>query len=143
MKPDLYGLQARAASLRQNLEHIGNLASLPDEQFWENELHLDSVRLLLIQAIEDAASICTHLMAHLGGMASSAYAECFAALQQCGVIDEALALRLQAMARFRNLLVHGYWQVDDQRVPRIAREEVGDLLEFLRQVAAYLGATLQ
>lgn len=60
-----------------------------------------------------------------------------------GVNDEALAGRLQAMARFRNLLVLRYWQVDDQRVLRIARKEVGNLLEFLRQVGAYLGATLQ
>lgn len=60
-----------------------------------------------------------------------------------GVNDEALAGRLQAMARFRNLLVLRYWQVDDQRVLRIARKEVGYLLEFLRQVGAYLGATLQ
>lgn len=142
MKPDLYVLQARAASLRQNLAHIGKLASLPEEQFWGNELYLDSIKLHLIQAIEDAASICTHLMARLGGMAPSSYAECFAALHERGVIDEALAGRLQAMARFRNLLVHRYWQVDDQRVLRIAREEVGDLLEFLRQVGASLGAML-
>ncbi|MDW8290367.1 MAG: DUF86 domain-containing protein [Armatimonadota bacterium] len=142
MKPDLHVLQARATSLRQNLERISRLASLPDEQFWSNELHVDSVKLHLIQAMEDAASICTHLIARLGGTAPSAYAECFASLHQRGVIDEALARRLQMMARFRNLLVHRYWQVDDQQVLRIAREDVGDLLEFLRQVGAYLGTRL-
>jgi len=32
--------------------------------------------------------------------------------------------------------------VDDQQVLRIAREEVTDLLEFLRQVGEYLGETI-
>lgn len=142
MKPDLHVLQSRAMSLRQNLERIRKLASLPDEQFWGNELHMDSVKLHLIQAIEDAASICTHLMARLGGTAPSAYAECFASLHERGVIDESLAERLQAMSRFRNLLVHRYRQIDDAQVLRIARENIGDLLEFLRQVGVYLGSAL-
>jgi len=142
MKPDLHVLQARAMSLRQNLDKVQRLVALPDEQFWGNELHLDSVKLHLIQAIEDAASICTHLMARLGGVAPSAYAECFASLHRRGILDASLAERLQAMARFRNLLVHRYWQVDDQQVLRIAREEVTDLLEFLRQVGEYLGESV-
>jgi uncharacterized protein YutE (UPF0331/DUF86 family) len=142
MKPDLHVLQARAVSLRQNLDKVQRLVALPDEQFWGNELHLDSVKLHLIQAIEDAASICTHLIARLGGVAPSAYAECFASLHQRGILDASLAKRLQAMARFRNLLVPRYWQVDDQQVLRIAREEVTDLLEFLRQVGEYLGETI-
>lgn len=142
MKPDLHVLQSRAMSLRQNLQKIRKLASLPDEQFWGNELHMDSLKLHLIQAIEDAASICTHLMARLGGTAPSAYAECFASLHERGVIDESLAERLQAMSRFRNLLVHRYWQIDDALVLRVARENIGDLVEFLRQVGVYLGSAL-
>ncbi len=142
MKPDLHVLQARAMSLRQNIEKIQKLAALPDEQFWSNELYIDSAKLHLIQAIEDVASICTHLMARVGGVAPSAYPECFASLHQRGIIDETLAQRLQAMARFRNLLVHRYWQIDDRQVLRVAREDIGDLDEFLRQVGAYIGETL-
>ncbi|MDW8322214.1 MAG: DUF86 domain-containing protein [Armatimonadota bacterium] len=142
MKPDLHVLQARATSLRQNVERIQRLALLPDEQFWSDELRIDSVKLHLIQAIEDAASICTHLIARIGGIAPSAYAECFASLHQRGIIDEALAQRLQAMARFRNLLVHRYWQIDDHQVLRIAREDIDDLYEFLQQVGVYLNTTL-
>ncbi|MCL6474162.1 MAG: DUF86 domain-containing protein [Firmicutes bacterium] len=86
--------------------------------------------------------MCTHLIARLGGIAPSAYAECFASLHHRGILDASLAERLQAMARFRNLLVHRYWQVDDRQVLRIAREEVTDLLEFLRQVGEYLGESI-
>lgn len=44
-----------------------------------------------------------------------------------GVLPEGLSERLQAMARFRNLLVHLYWKVDNREVHRILRENLDDL----------------
>jgi uncharacterized protein YutE (UPF0331/DUF86 family) len=42
------------------------------------------------------------------------------------------------MARFRNLLVHLYWKVDNQRVYRIIQDDLGDLDTFRQQVSAWL-----
>ena len=39
------------------------------------------------------------------------------------------------MARFRNLLVHGYAVVDDNRVIEILKTHLGDLDEFRRSLA--------
>ncbi len=39
------------------------------------------------------------------------------------------------MARFRNLLVHGYLRVDDARVIEILRSRLGDLESFRSQIA--------
>ena len=35
------------------------------------------------------------------------------------------------MARFRNLLVHGYGEVDDERMLRMLREDLADLDEYV------------
>lgn len=142
MRVNLDLLRTRAAALRENIERIRQVSGLPDEQFWSNQLHVESLKLRLIQAIEDASSICAHLVSRFGSGAPTGYVECFAALQRHGVIDEVLAVRLQAMARFRNLLVHRYWQVDDTLVLQSAREDVSDLEDFLRQVGEYLQQTL-
>ena len=40
------------------------------------------------------------------------------------------------MARFRNLLVHKYWDVDYARVYDVLREHLGDLREFVRAIGA-------
>jgi uncharacterized protein YutE (UPF0331/DUF86 family) len=41
----------------------------------------------------------------------------------------------QKMARFRNLLVHGYLRVDDERVIEILRTCLGDFDSFKSQIA--------
>lgn len=46
--------------------------------------------------------------------------------------------RLIRMARFRNLLVHRYWEIDHERVLLYARENLDDLEAFLFQVKAFL-----
>jgi uncharacterized protein YutE (UPF0331/DUF86 family) len=48
-----------------------------------------------------------------------------------GLIEPELADRLMAMARFRNVLVHLYADVDEERVLRILRESLTDLDQFV------------
>ena len=42
-----------------------------------------------------------------------------------------LANKLSEMAKFRNLLVHLYWKVDNKRVIEIAQNELGSFKEFI------------
>jgi uncharacterized protein YutE (UPF0331/DUF86 family) len=53
-------------------------------------------------------------------------------LRDEGSVDEELAERLVAMARFRNLLVHAYADVDEDRVLRILHTSLSYLYEFVR-----------
>lgn len=43
------------------------------------------------------------------------------------------------MARFRNLIVHRYWDVDNRRVLEIARNSLSDLEAFLDAIAQATG----
>lgn len=45
-----------------------------------------------------------------------------------------LAERLMAMARFRNVLVHLYAEVDEERVLKILRSSLGDLDAFVNSL---------
>lgn len=42
------------------------------------------------------------------------------------------------MARFRNLLVHVYWEVDYDRVFDVIEHDLGDLRTFSETIAALL-----
>jgi uncharacterized protein YutE (UPF0331/DUF86 family) len=53
------------------------------------------------------------------------------------VITADLTPRLKRMARFRNLLVHLYWKVDDRRVYEVIHQDLGDLDTFRQQVSAW------
>lgn len=86
---------------------------------------------LAIQAAIDAAS---HVVADERLGEPTSYADLFRRLGTGGWIDVSLADRLGAMARFRDLLVHGYAAVDLDRVVRIVRDHLGDLERFVTVV---------
>lgn len=77
-------------------------------------------------------------MAKKGGRAPKDYADCFVVLQELGVITKDLAKRLVRMARFRNLVIHLYWEVNDEKVFAIIKRNLGDLEKFQQGVASYV-----
>ncbi len=91
-----------------------------------------------MKATEAAIDICNHIASTQGGRAPKDYADCFAVLEELRVISSDLAGRLKRMARFRNLIVHLYWQVDDAKVYKVIKEDLGDLEEYLKQIALYI-----
>lgn len=128
---DLERLKARSREVREALAKIRRYAALPDAEFLADERNLYTVMHLLLQAIEGVAGLCMHILAKTARAAPASYAECFTGLQKLGLLDDDLAGRLVRMARFRNILVHRYWDLDPQRVLRYARENLGDFEDFL------------
>jgi uncharacterized protein YutE (UPF0331/DUF86 family) len=125
-------LLTRIGALRDNLQRVREgLQDADDATLLRDPWRLAAIKWHLLLAIEDAFALCNQTIAILGGDAPTAYAECFEKLAAHGVIDSALAERLKAMARFRNLLLHRYWEVDDRRVLTIARNDLSDLEQFV------------
>jgi len=58
----------------------------------------------------------------------------FEVLGKEGVLEEGLAGRLREMAKFRNLLVHRYVEVDNARVLEIIKYHLDDAREFERGI---------
>jgi uncharacterized protein YutE (UPF0331/DUF86 family) len=54
------------------------------------------------------------------------------------VLEINLANRLEDMARFRNLLVHRYGKVDDERFLNIIKTKIEDIIEFERKIHKYI-----
>ncbi len=42
------------------------------------------------------------------------------------------------MARFRNMLVHIYWEIDDEKVYDILSHDIEDLEEYITEITEYL-----
>jgi uncharacterized protein YutE (UPF0331/DUF86 family) len=128
-------LLGRIGDAQRQLRALGQA---PELEFLADYRNPASAKYLLIVATEAAIDTCNHLVARRGGRTPDSYADCFALVAELGVIDTNLAQRLGRMARFRNLLVHLYWQVDDRRVYQIIHDSLGDLDAFRAQVARWL-----
>ncbi len=128
-------LLGNIAEAQGRLRELGQLA---EADFLGDYRNTESAKYLLIVATEAAIDVCNHIVARQGGRAPDEYAECFVILADLKVVEPRLAQRLKNMARFRNLLVHVYWKVDNQRVYQIIQNDLGDLDSFRQQVSAWL-----
>lgn len=89
-------------------------------------------------AIQGCLDIGTHLISELGLQAPGDYRGVFANLRPAG-LDPRLAERLAAAAGMRNILVHGYLDVDDEAVWD-ALAHLDDLRSFAATVCQIVDA---
>ncbi|MEX0975364.1 MAG: DUF86 domain-containing protein [Bacillota bacterium] len=132
---NLARITSRVADIRANLRILGDYAKSPDCEFLGNLEAIAAAKYAFIVMIEATVSIATHLCARLLSKAPSSQRESFELLGDSGVLPAALASELAKMAGFRNVLVHGYAEVDNASVLTIMREQLGDLEEFLSVVS--------
>jgi uncharacterized protein YutE (UPF0331/DUF86 family) len=138
MRLNLDLLRQRAQEIRQALDILERYRQLSREEFISNQQANDAAKYRLIVIIEAAMSICAHLAARLAHKTPDSYTQCFEILASSKIIPRDLADCLGRMARFRNLLVHGYGQVDDSRVWDILQQDLGDLDAFLSEISSIL-----
>ena len=96
---------------------------------WRTRLAAEHALQLAIQACIDVSA---HVVSELGLKAPADYRGVFESLQAAG-LDPELAERLAAAAGMRNILVHGYLDVDDEAVWN-ALARLGDLRELAAAV---------
>jgi len=92
---------------------------------------MGGVQHYLLLAIETVLDLGSHVISSEGFEPPGSYADVFRVLRDEGVLAPELADRLMAMARFRNVLVHAYADVDEDRVLSILRGSLGDLDELI------------
>ena len=136
LNPDL--VRGRCGDIEDALRRLERFGAMPVDDFVAGPDFVDAACYRLLVGIEAALSLCYHVAAKHLRRVPEEYASCFGVLREAGVIDAELAARLQAMARFRNLLVHMYARVDATRVHAIIRDNAPDLREFARAVARLL-----
>ena len=125
-------------NMGEALHRLRELGRLSLDDFLVDYRNTESAKYLLIVATEGAIDLCNHIVARKEGRAPENYAECFAILAELNVVSPELADHLRRMARFRNLIVHLYWKVDNRRVYDIMKNDLDDLDAFRRQVSAWV-----
>ncbi len=66
------------------------------------------------------------------------YADIFVELNRLGFIDDDFSKRLIKMAKFRNRLVHLYWELESETVNKIIQENLDDFKLFQEKIVEKL-----
>jgi uncharacterized protein YutE (UPF0331/DUF86 family) len=117
---------------------LKELRPLPYDEFArEHVLHGSAERDFQV-AIQAALDIGTYLLADAGVPVPSEYQQVFRALGQIGAIPQTFADKLMGMAKFRNVLVHLYLEVDLSKVYHYIQSDLDDFVLFATYVGDYI-----
>lgn len=122
-------------AIATELEVLRSLSQRDDDVLRSDPTAIRAVKYAFVVAIEAAVDAAEHVIASEGLRVPESFADAFGVLCEQGMLDEGLARSMAAAARFRNLLVHGYADVDDDRVLEILRSRPEDLAAYRRVVA--------
>jgi uncharacterized protein YutE (UPF0331/DUF86 family) len=129
-------IEARIREINDAIEMLRDLVAKDFEELIVYEKL--SMRYLLIQSVEAASSICMHILLGVFNERVEGFPECFTRLGAKGIIPSDLASGLSSAARLRNLLVHRYWVIIDERVYESAKDGLKDFEDFTTHIRKFL-----
>lgn len=125
------------SNLRRYVGVLEGLATDPKGTFLAHPDRIGNAKYHFVIAIECCIDIANHIIASENFRFPKDNADSFAVLIEARILPDTLRDSLRDMARFRNRLVHMYWEVDDERVYEYLRTALGDMHSFARAVAEH------
>lgn len=126
----LLALDRAMQNLRRHAGKPAEVLGSDLDEAWAVERGLQ----ICVQCVLD---IATHVAAS-SGRDTPDYASAIDQLASLDILPAFFTSRFRAVAGFRNILVHGYLEVDLEEVHRLLNERLSDFVEFATLVQAYL-----
>jgi len=119
-------------------EKLGVLASFSRTEFLPDFTRVESGKHLLQVSIECCLDISHHIISSERFRSPGTYVESFEILAEQEIITTQFLTTLKQMARFRNRLVHIYWEIDDGELYEILQNHLGDFDRFAKAIIDFM-----
>jgi len=96
------------------MEDIQALLAHPDDELLAQSHHIKALEYSTIVLAESMANVLQHVLAKEHNVVIRGFTEVFMKARDLQVMPTDLIDRLLPFARFRNMLVHQYWRVQDR-----------------------------
>lgn len=127
------------SELRKSVARLRSIGQIPYAVFVKDPDKIGSSKYHFIVAIEYCIDICNHVIARNGYRVPDDYGDTFIVMGEAGAFDSDFAEALRNMAKFRNRLVHLYWELDDRQIYDILQDRLDDFKKFLDSMARFIG----
>jgi len=125
--------------LLNTVSEIKSIIIMNEEVFVKEPKEIYALRYLLIEAVEAMANICNHILTRVTSQVPKGYPDCFEKLSEARIITKELGEKLRKVASLRNILIHKYWEIDDQKIFRSAKENIEHFEQYLREINKFIG----
>lgn len=133
-------IETQLRRLRASLQRLGQLANLGEREFLAEADHFAIGEHHFRRAMEVVFDIGRHLIARCGWEPVETYSEIAQRLGEQQVLTEDLTEWAMDLGRFRNRLVHVYWQVTPRELYGRLPEDLPQFENFAVQIEAFLEA---
>lgn len=126
------------SELDKYLDDLEEMKKLSRNTFLEDTRNIYSLRYLFQITIETSINIGTHIISSYRLGLPKEYSDVFRILKNNHIISEDIQNRLILMTRFRNRLVHIYWDIDDETIFKYLQENLEDFYAYKKEISSYL-----
>ena len=123
---------------RKSVSRLQKLKELGKNKFLSDPDKIASAKYHFIVVIESSIDMCNHIISRNAYRVPEDYGDTFRVMREEGAFDTEFSEELVKMAKFRNRLVHLYWEIDDTRIYKILEGNLGDLKKFIKLIAGFL-----
>lgn len=112
------------------------------KSFLEDEILHGAAERYLQLAIESCINIGNRILSieqfNYNLNTPQTYADIFENLYQAEILERDFSNNLKNMAKFRNKLVHVYWEIDHGFVYELLQNNLDDILKFMNIISIYI-----
>ncbi len=131
---DLPKIKQKIEFMQNNLDKLNKLQILPKNEFIEDFRNVDSAKYLLQVTIEAMMDISSHIIARMRLGKPQTNKEIFEILAKENIIEVKYIDTYFAMAKFRNRIVHMYYDVSDEMIYEINQNNLVDFEAFIKNI---------
>jgi len=117
---------------------VKSIVSEKEEEFLKDFKNIYALRYLIIEIVEAASLIGSHVLEACFNTAVESYREVFDMLMKYNVISSEIGEEMKKLTGLRNLVVHRYWVIDDLRIFREAKEGLKIVEKFIKEVEKFV-----
>jgi uncharacterized protein YutE (UPF0331/DUF86 family) len=125
----------------ESLRKLRGFSNLSKEEFLENDEKIDATKYNFIVAIESLIDICNRIISMKNLGYPQDYADVIKVLGQNAGFGKAFVKRLVEMVKFRNMLVHLYWKIENDRLYGYLKKNLDDFERFKQTIIGFLRKT--
>lgn len=138
MELDKKLINLRIDVIERNLAEIKDITNEGYSNLISNYRNELASKQALLESIEACIDISTHIITVQGMRRPVDYKDIFLILGENDILDKNLSRKMQEMAKFRNVLVHRYINIENERLFKLMESETDDFREFIRQILSYM-----
>ena len=131
-------IENKIKKLQEFLEKLAQLSKADKDDFISDFRNAESAKYLLQVSIECCLDIANHIIASEKFRSPRDYADSFRVLHERGIVPDDLIGSLEEMAKFRNRLVHIYWEINDELIYEIIQNNLNDFNRFIQMILKLL-----